>query len=465
MIDPKLPCRLTFCAVIFNAVILTAVTMVASSAMAEELEPETEPLNPVPVELSKSLALEKVKSLFENEYSDGASVGLAQKLLETGEETDGDLDLRFVFFDEARSVAAKAGDLRTALKAVELTAAEFAIDTGTWKAEVFEEMRRRKLSRDEMRQLLIEGLKAIDETLRDLDTETTARLISAVTSVRKKLGSAWLSWNIDQRDRRLSTLEKHIEQFHDAQRRLSETPGDAEATLTVAKFLCLAGGDWKRGLALLRSGGKSRLRKLLELELKDSTSFERHSRLGDAWWKLSEDESPFFRDAMRLRGYEWHLRSREGLRGVAEVEIERLLHRAPRRHLTDMKEFDADIGYDGVLRRDEIVVDELESMRGLYPHAKAKGECRLKYNLDKQFKRFETCVALRDTATNPSGPFYFEVVGDGRRLWLSRAIQRRRESQRCSVNVATVKVLELRIHCKGSARQGHTVWLDPVVRK
>ena len=55
--------------------------------------------------------------------------------------------------------------------------------------------------------------------------------------------------------------------------------------------------------------------------------------------------------------------------------------------------------------------------------------------------------------------------GDGRSLWRSEPIDRRAVGAAVDVDVDVfgVRWLELRVHCMGSQRSAHAVWIDPAV--
>lgn len=80
-----------------------------------------------------------------------------------------------------------------------------------------------------------------------------------------------------------------------------------------------------------------------------------------------------------------------------------------------------------------------------------------------RYERFEVTVGVADYKKHdPHTPLTFEVYGDGKQLWKSKPVKRCGEPQHCkSVNVKTVKQLELRVECPGDAGYAVAVWYEP----
>jgi hypothetical protein len=86
------------------------------------------------------------------------------------------------------------------------------------------------------------------------------------------------------------------------------------------------------------------------------------------------------------------------------------------------------------------------------------------YRIGKKYSRFQATVGIRDGANGGRGsvtPLTFRVVGDGKELWKSAPIQKCGETRDCTVSVAGVERLELRVDCPGEAFCAHAVWAEP----
>jgi S1-C subfamily serine protease len=101
--------------------------------------------------------------------------------------------------------------------------------------------------------------------------------------------------------------------------------------------------------------------------------------------------------------------------------------------------------------------------KGLGLHANREQDPALvRYRLGGAATLFRTAVGYDDTNEGKvTGPTHFEVWGDGKRLWKSKAITTRGQSDECEVDVTGVEALELRVGVTGSGWGAHGVWLDP----
>jgi hypothetical protein len=151
----------------------------------------------------------------------------------------------------------------------------------------------------------------------------------------------------------------------------------------------------------------------------------------------------------------------------------KLLGPETRVYLSDMKEFDAQMGpwqfgKNGLLGDKEnhpVEVNKKRYAKGLGMHPDPSHVVRVRYVLGKRAATFQAAVALNDYHTPCSGFVTFEVQGDGKPLWSSKPIQARGDVQECKVDVRGVSILELRTVLQGSGWNAHAVWLDPLVLK
>jgi hypothetical protein len=189
----------------------------------------------------------------------------------------------------------------------------------------------------------------------------------------------------------------------------------------------------------------------------------------------------------------WHQRRSRIGAGVLAVAlliavVALLMHswgqdRGPVQYLSDMQEFDVhvlvdgkppkprfakngDLGYEAA-HYTRVFVAGNEFPHALSMHPPARGVASVKYRLEGRAIRFRAHVALNDSATaddaKPDTPLTFLVFGDGRELWTSKPVSTTGRSEECKIDVAGVRVLELRIDCPGVNNNAHAVWLEPRV--
>jgi endo-alpha-N-acetylgalactosaminidase len=103
--------------------------------------------------------------------------------------------------------------------------------------------------------------------------------------------------------------------------------------------------------------------------------------------------------------------------------------------------------------------------KGLGVHPPDNGATRVAYALGGKAVTLAGAAALNDYAAEALSPVVFTIVGDGRELWRSGAVNRATGPARFRVDVTGVKVLELRALQAGSHLHAHAVWIDPVIEK
>jgi hypothetical protein len=147
----------------------------------------------------------------------------------------------------------------------------------------------------------------------------------------------------------------------------------------------------------------------------------------------------------------------------------KLFTAGPREYLSDLREIDVRAGpwplsKNGVIgpEKNPIAVGGVRSPKGLGLHPPDRpGYATVKYRLGKQAALFKAAVALNDTAQIVFSQAVFEVYGDDKRLWQSAPVGKGAKAQECSVDVAGVEVLELRVTSQGSHFGLHAVWVEP----
>jgi S1-C subfamily serine protease len=147
---------------------------------------------------------------------------------------------------------------------------------------------------------------------------------------------------------------------------------------------------------------------------------------------------------------------------------EKLFAKGPRIYLADLEEFNVKSGTwpftnNGKLGDPDdtlILINGYKSPKGLSMHPPEQDYAAASYRLGKQASLFRAEVALNDTSV-PISAAVFEVWGDGKRLWKSKAINQLAYSQRCRVDVSKIDVLELRVSSTGSPLGVHAVWYEP----
>jgi serine/threonine protein kinase len=113
-----------------------------------------------------------------------------------------------------------------------------------------------------------------------------------------------------------------------------------------------------------------------------------------------------------------------------------------------------------------VVVDRKPSPHGLFMYAchPDTHPISVSYALDGKYRRFDTDVAVNDSAHASSGvwsPLTFVVTGDGKVLWESSPTMSVGKPQACSLDVTDVRVLTLQVTTPVVLGGNHGAWVEP----
>jgi WD40 repeat protein len=191
--------------------------------------------------------------------------------------------LRYGLFQEARTLAAKAGDAVTAVRAVEDLAAWFDVDELAEKAAALTAL---PADADPVA-LTTAGLVAAERAETDARPEVVTQL------VRRLPDPAGLPKELA--DRLTGLRRRYLSATHERQAvgraldLLRNAPDDQGANQTVGLYLCLARQDWAAGLPNLVKGSDPRLIDAARLDLSNPTDPKAQHRLGELWFAFAAD--------------------------------------------------------------------------------------------------------------------------------------------------------------------------------
>ena len=103
-------------------------------------------------------------------------------------------------------------------------------------------------------------------------------------------------------------------------------------------------------------------------------------------------------------------------------------------------------------------------LHGLGTHPLSNSGASVTYDIGGKFSEFTGGVAI-DDRKRAATPLTFEIIGDGRQIWISRPVQRGGMPQAFKVSVKRIKRLTLIVRCPGHNGTAWAVWLDPKLKK
>lgn len=270
-----------------------------------------------------------IKDTYKTEYQRTApvdQVALAQRLLKEGLDTKGDSSTQYVLLREARVIAARGGDVTTAVNAATETARAFDVDELKLKTDTWDLLGRSSIGTQSPK-VVAENYASLSQAAVVMDRYDEAFTIAkkAETFAKDPKMARFLA-GIQQQGIRATELLKayQTQKVKPAVETLRSQPEDADANATVGRFCCFDKLDWERGLPLLRKGPDSPLKNLAERELAKPDDPAEQVSLADEWWALSTKESnPTRKKAMQARAVSWYELAETKLSGPAKEKVQK----------------------------------------------------------------------------------------------------------------------------------------------
>ncbi|HZZ80514.1 MAG TPA: hypothetical protein VFE62_18570 [Gemmataceae bacterium] len=290
-----------------RAILVALLFVVPTFATAQEKK------RPIPSKEAQA----KIEALLQELYKDDLAKSendaalrgrLAQTLLQEGKDTKDDSAGRYVLFSKAHVLAAQAGDVNTALQAVDELASDFAIPNSTifqMKIKMLEQASKAVGAPAEAYQSVIERANLIlEDTLDSDDYASSLALIAAAEQAGRKLKSIALVSSIRKKQDEIMRMQKEFARWQPFADRLAKNPGDVEANFEMGKYQALIKGNWDRGLPMLAKGTKGGLQQLAARDLSPKSN---PVRLADDWRLFAGGGSPEpMKTQALLRAYHWY---------------------------------------------------------------------------------------------------------------------------------------------------------------
>lgn len=197
-------------------------------------------------------------------------VRLAQTFLVEGKDTTDDAAGRFVLFLAAHELAAKAGDVGTALQAAEELAQDFQVPPDKLRqmkvATLTTAANAEKAGPENYQTVVDSALLLLEDTLAADDFPASLALLSAADRAAIQLRNVPLVAAVRKRLAEVQALQKEFARWEPFARKLTTNPDDPAANAEMGFYYALIKGDWEKGLPLL-ARGQTRTAQIAKAEL------------------------------------------------------------------------------------------------------------------------------------------------------------------------------------------------------
>ena len=314
---------------------------------------------------------------------------VAKELAGAAAEEAKNTPTHFAILSRCRDLAAKAGDLDTAMLAIKRLDAVYLIDA--WKMRL------------SAMQSAARGVSKSDNAAVDRFVRRSRRQIDAATADDRFEIAVTLAGLASTTGRKAATdkaalvdlaestkqLKVQFDKIAPAIRTLKTNPKDADANLAVGKFRCLNQDDWKRGLPRLAIGSDAALKAAAIADLNNPTAAKDRAKVGDAWWDMAQSARSKQQRTYLTRANRWYKQAEANLGGLKKLHVTQRLKDFEVFAVEDLKAREK-AALDALLRRSE-------PSRGLVGTVRVDGKDAgliLTYQLGKRFDPKKLAAAL-----------------------------------------------------------------------
>jgi len=303
-------------------------------SLAQQGPDKTGPVEPVrrladpPDRQSLEAATALVRDLFKKDIEAAKTPAqrgdLARMLLKQAADSKSEPAGYFVLLEEARTQAVKAGDLVTAMSAIDQLASAFKVADLERRRDVLSALG--GTSPPAMQKQLADvALSLVDQAV-EIDDYALAKELAALgsASARKSKDVA----STKSAAARVSEIDKLAKEFagvKDAMATLEKSPTDPQANLIAGKFYCFSKGNWGVGVSMLALGSDPSLKAQAEADLAQPKEAAALSAVGDGWWDFAEKQEGTAKTQIQLRAGDWYRQAIPGLSGLAKTKAEKRL--------------------------------------------------------------------------------------------------------------------------------------------
>lgn len=282
----------------------------------------------VPDKDLQKAALDLVKHVYAKAYAQRADTekrALAGRLLAEASGTQDLPSARYVMLMEAGRLSASCGDATGAIRAADALAQWYQVDEITLKMQWLSAAKNSATSTEATADAATCCLSVLQQAIEVDDFSHAHQLIGMGQAFAQRGRSIILITQFKQWDQELQLLQGLYQQYQQARVKLDENPDDPSAIAIAGKYLCIAKGDWDKGLALLSRGGDPSLAKVAQQDLLNPADADTQASVGHLWWGLSFSEGRIVSQHLQQRAAFWYRKARTDLTGLSATLVDQRL--------------------------------------------------------------------------------------------------------------------------------------------
>ena len=244
-------------------------------------------------------------------------VALGRKMLQAATDEQGRPAAQYALLAIAGEVATEAADVETAMAVAVAIGNRFDADGAKLKTDALARLDKAKgLDPAAMAE---HCTQLIDECVAADRYDLAKKAAELGVAAAKKGGDTQALQAAAGRLQEVSGIRTGYEQAQKALAILAADSNNTGAYLTVGRFLCLAKGDWAKGLPMLASSSDKAIKQMAEKEMQNPTTPAGQVELADGWWELAAKEPEPSRRKMREHAAAWYRQAFPSLTGVMKL--------------------------------------------------------------------------------------------------------------------------------------------------
>lgn len=289
-------------------------------------------VTPIPEDSARQAALTKIRMIYGDEQSkakrDTEKLTLAAKLEQLADSSTDDPAVKYVSLDEARKLAAEAGDLEKSWTLSETMGLEFRVDVLELKATTLKSVTSKLKGPVVNREMITKALPLVDQLLQAERFDLAVDLSSAAAQAAVKVKDKGVTSDVSEVRKEAEELAREFAVADKARDSLRSSPDDAAARLAWGRWLCFRKSNWPEGLKTLQGAGDATLKDLATRDLQEPAEATAILKLGSDWLEFAKSKRDHSQAEFADRAVFWLSKAHAGASGLSQSKIESQLEEA-----------------------------------------------------------------------------------------------------------------------------------------
>ena len=453
--------------------VLLAASAIGQAPSTKQPAPETAEVQQIEQQLDDVFKLSQVR---QSKQLDEKRA-LANKLYETAESATKNDAEKYVLLEQAFRLAAAAGELNSARRAIDALDRSYLIDRTALLHDAVEICLALPMTTAARRELVSQGMQLVEAALTEEQFVGAGKISALLIKAVPKTGDRELSKAVQEQRTRGAQQYQIFKAVQPALEKLASEPVDPASNTTAGWYYCVQRDDWQRGVPMLALGDDQNLAAIAKLEIANPSDAAEQLQLADQWWDYADKATESRQIALRKHAADWYSQAFLRTSGLNATKAKQRIAEAYAAaqggvlYLDDLPISDSHVGWGTLGKRGRMGYEapngsDVLLFRGnpvkhsLSTHPDHRRPAFAEIELPVEATPFESILFL---AKNSNSPVMFRVLGDGRELFRSPPMSQVGSEFPCRIPLAGVRKLRLEVHAEDLPWNGYTFWVEPRV--